>query len=237
MRNEASVARNLGVLTAAQVVTMLLNLAALVYSRNLLGPYWFGALQFGVAFSAYALVVAEWGLATLGVREVSRLETAVAVRRYAGEQLGLMALLGCITLALGAAVLPLFPIYRTDPVIFLVYLATVVPMVLSFDWVGIGLERLPWVSIAKTVRSLVYAVAVLALLRAWDGFAGWAAPRWVPAFFLAGFLVLGGADGLARARVAGRLGVAALARARRGGAAPWRHGGDRRRRAHHARFC
>jgi polysaccharide transporter, PST family len=189
MRDEASVARNLGVLTAAQVVTMLLNLAALVYSRNVLGPYWFGALQFGVAFSAYALVVAEWGLATLGVREVSRLETAVAIRRYAGEHLGLMALLGVVTITLGVVVLPLFPITRTDPVIFLAYLATVVPMFLSLDWVGIGLERLPWVSVAKTVRSLVYAVAVLALLRAWDGFAGWAAPRWVPVFFLTGFLV------------------------------------------------
>ncbi len=189
MRNDASVARNLGLLTVAQSATMLLNLAALVYSRNVLGPYWFGALQFGVAFSAYALVVAEWGLATLGVREVSRLETAAAVRRYAGEHLGLMTLLGIVTLVLGAAVLPFFPIYRTDPVLFLVYLATVVPMVLSFDWVGIGLERLPWVSVAKTVRSLIYAVAVLALLRACDGFAGWAAPRWVPVYFLAGFLV------------------------------------------------
>jgi O-antigen/teichoic acid export membrane protein len=177
------------VLTVAQAATMLLNLVALVYSRNVLGSYWFGALQFGVAFSAYALVVAEWGLATLGVREVSRLDTTAVVRRYAGEHLGLMTLMGVVTLALGAAVLPLFPIYRTDPVIFLVYLATIVPMFLSFDWVGIGLERLPWVSVAKTVRSLVYAVAVLALLRAWDGFAGWAAPRWVPVFFLAGFLV------------------------------------------------
>jgi O-antigen/teichoic acid export membrane protein len=189
MRNEASIVRNLGVLTLAQAATMLLNLAALVYSRNVLGPYWFGALQFGVAFSAYALVTAEWGLATLGVREVSRLDTAAAVRRYVGEHLGLMALLGALTLGLGAVVLPVFPIYRSDPVIFLVYLATVVPMVLSFDWVGIGLERLPWVSAAKTVRSLVYAVAVLALLRAWDGLGGWAAARWVPVFFLAGFLV------------------------------------------------
>ena len=81
-------------LTAAQVATMLLNLAALVYSRNVLGAYWFGALQFGVAFSAYALVIAEWGLATLGVREVSRLETVAAVRRYVSEHLGLMAALG-----------------------------------------------------------------------------------------------------------------------------------------------
>jgi PST family polysaccharide transporter len=189
MRNAVSVARNLGVLTVAQAATMLLNLAALVYSRNVLGPYWFGALQFGVAFSAYALVVAEWGLATLGVREVSRLDTAAEVRRYAGDHLGLMTLMGVVTLALSAAVLPLFPITRTDPVIFLIYLTTVVPMFLSFDWVGIGLERLPWVSVAKTARSLVYAVAVLALLRAWDGFAGWAAARWVPVFFLAGFLV------------------------------------------------
>lgn len=189
MRNDASVVRNLGVLTAAQVVTMLLNLAALVYARNLLGAYWFGALQFGVAFSAYALVIAEWGLATLGVREVSRLETAGAVRRYAGEHLALMACLGIVTVVVGAAILPLFSITRADPLIFLLYLATTIPMFLSFDWVGIGLERLPWVSVAKTLRSLVYAAAVLLLLRRWDGLGGWPAARWVPAFFLAGFLV------------------------------------------------
>lgn len=188
MREEGSVVRNLGVLTVAQVATMLLNLAALVYSRNVLGPYWFGALQFGVAFSAYALVIAEWGLATLGVREVSRLDTVAAVRGYVSEHLGLMAALGVTTLLLGLLALPFFPIYHTDPVIFVVYLATVVPMFLSFDWVGIGLERLPWVSAAKTIRSLIYAVAVLTLLRAWDGFAGWPAARWVPVFFLAGFL-------------------------------------------------
>lgn len=188
MRDEGSVVRNLGVLTAAQIVTMLLNLAALVYARNQLGAYWFGALQFGVAFSAYALVVAEWGLATLGVREVSRLESLAAVRRYAGEHLTLMASLGVATMVVGAAILPLFPITRTDPLIFLLYLATTIPMFLSFDWVGIGLERLPWVSFAKVLRSSVYAAAVLLLLRPWDGLAGWPAPRWVPAFFLAGFL-------------------------------------------------
>jgi len=187
--SQRTVLRNIGILGIAQVATMLLNVVALVHIARTVGETWFGVLQWGVAFSSYALIVGEWGLATLAVREISRLDAPDAVRRYAGTHLGLMLALGAAVLVAGALALPLFAMYRTDPVIALGYLATVVPFALSLDWVGIGLERLGTVSVVKTLRSLLYAAAVLALLRGIDGLAGWPAPRWVPVFFWVAWLV------------------------------------------------
>jgi len=186
---QRAVVRNIGVLGVAQAATMLLNLVALVVIARTVGEAWFGVLQWGVAFSAYALIVAEWGLATLAVREISRLDSPDAVHRYAATHQGLLVGLGAAVLLLGAAVLPLFAIARDDPVIALVYLATVVPFALSLDWVGIGLERLGTVSAVKTLRSLLYAAAVLGLLGAVDGLAGWPAARWVPVFFWGAWLL------------------------------------------------
>lgn len=189
---QRAVLRNIGVLSLAQAVTMLLNVVALVHIARTVGETWFGVLQWGVAFSSYALIVAEWGLGTLAVREIARLDAATQVRRYAETHLGLLLALGGLVILLGGLVLPRFAMYRTDPAIALVYLATVVPFALSLDWVGIGLERLGTVSVVKTLRSLLYAAAVLALLRALDGTVGWAAPRWVPVFYWAAWLVSAG---------------------------------------------
>ena len=180
---QRAVMRDIGVLGVAQAVTMLLNLVALVHIARTVGDTWFGVLQWGVAFSAYALIVAEWGLGTLAVREISRLDAIAAVRAFARSQLGLMLTMGGAVMLVGAVLLPLFPLFGTDPVILLVYLATIVPFALSLDWVGIGLQRLTTVSVVKTLRSLLYALAVLLLLRTLDGVGGWPAARWVPVFF------------------------------------------------------
>ncbi|MFH1841698.1 MAG: oligosaccharide flippase family protein [bacterium] len=59
MRSEKGILHNIGVLTLAQIVAQLLNVAALVYLARLVGSHWFGVLQIGVSISAYALIIAE----------------------------------------------------------------------------------------------------------------------------------------------------------------------------------
>lgn len=186
---QRAVLRNIGVLSLAQVATMLLNLAALVHIARTVGETWFGILQWGVAFSGYALIVAEWGLGFVAVREVAREPRPQAVRIYAEIHLGLMICLGSLVCLAGGLLLPAFPMFRADPVIMLIYLATIVPFAVSLDWLGIGLERLGTVSLVKTLRTVLYAAAVLGLLGAVDGLGGWAAARWVPVFFWLAWLV------------------------------------------------
>jgi O-antigen/teichoic acid export membrane protein len=182
-----SIIENIGVLTVAQAATMLLNVVALAHIARTVGNYWFGVVQLGVAFSSYVLIAAEWGMYTLGVREVSRLDRLAEVREYTGVHLGLMSVMGLVAMALAATLLPLFRFYAHDPAIFLIYLATTVPMFLSLDWVGLGLERMNWVSATKILRSLIYAGGVLLLLNYLDGRGGWPAPRWVPVIFLTAY--------------------------------------------------
>ncbi|MBD3222754.1 oligosaccharide flippase family protein, partial [bacterium] len=180
---------NIGLMGAAQAATMLLNVVALVHIARTVGDTWFGVLQWGVAFSSYALIVAEWGMATLGVREVSRLDDAAAVHRYARAHLGLMMTLGALVIGLGLLIVPHVPLHAIGPVILVVYLLTIVPGAISLDWVGIGLERLGTVSAVKTLRSLLYALAVLLLLGPLGGVLGVTSAQWVPVMFLVAWLL------------------------------------------------
>jgi O-antigen/teichoic acid export membrane protein len=188
MRGEKGILQNLGILTLAQVAAQLLNVVALVYVARTVGSHWFGVLQIGVAISAYALITAEWGMWALGIRQVARLESPGAVRRYASVHVGLLALLAVIVLGSGLLLLPLFPAHAEDVWVLVLYLLAVVPQIFMYDWIGIGLEQMTWVGIVKTCRSLFYAVLILLLLGRCEGWLGWPAYRWVPVMFLGGFI-------------------------------------------------
>ncbi len=188
MGGSRALLRDIGVLTVAQVGAQLLNVVALVVIARQVGDHWFGVLQLGVAVSMYALIAAEWGLFSLGVRAVSRLSGAAAVRDYVRGHAGLMHLLAFAVLAAGLLLTPLLPFFASDPVVFVLYLASVLPQAGMLAWVGIGLERMTWVGVSKVVRSLLYAVGILLLLPRAEGLAGWPAHRWVPVVFLVSFL-------------------------------------------------
>ena len=132
MGRDSGLLHNLGVLTVAQVLAQLLNLAALVFLARTLGDRDFGLVQVGVAVSGYAMILAQGGLLSLGIREVARVEAPQLIRAYVCTQQGLLAVLAAAVLVGGAVVLPLFPFYREDPTLYLLYLAAVVPQVWGF---------------------------------------------------------------------------------------------------------
>ncbi len=185
MRGSRGLLHNLGILSVGQIVSQLLNVWALVYLAGRLGAHWFGVVQVGVAFMAYALVAAEGGLFALGVREVARIDSPSRILSYARGQLGLLSLQAVVITALGLVLLPLLPIGQADRWIPVLYLLAVVPQVFQLDWLGIGLEKMSHVGGLRIARSLFYAVVVLAALDLLDGLGGVPAPRWVPLIYLA----------------------------------------------------
>ena len=184
MRGQKNLLHNLGVLSATQVLAQLLNLAVLVYLARTLGSHWFGVLQIAATVSFYALIAAEWGLFSLGIREVARLDQPAEVRRYSSLHVGLLLPQCVIVLLLGILILPRFPTFAEDPWILILYCLVVVPQIFMYDWIGIGLEQMTWVGIVKSCRSLVYALLVFPLLGLLDGWLGLPAQRWVPLLFL-----------------------------------------------------
>ena len=188
MHNRDGIVRNLGVLTGGQIVAQLLTLVALVFLARLLGSHWFGVVQIGVAFSAYALLTAEWGMRSLGIREVARLDRTAAVLRYAQIHQGMLCVQAIAVGAVGLILLPRLPFYHQDQTLFLLYLAMIVPQVFMQDWIGLGLERATWVGIARIGSSLVYALLILLALRPLADLTGWPPYRLVPALLIVAFI-------------------------------------------------
>lgn len=180
-------AYNLGILSVGQVVSQLANMAALVYLAGYLGAYWFGVIQVGVAVMSYCLITAEWGMMSLGIREISRFDDTGRIGRYAAEHMALLILQAAVVLVIGAVILPRLTFFHHSPLIYLLYLAAVVPQAFTQNWVAVGLEKMTWVGVARILRSLIYAGLVYLLLRHLDGVAGQPAAVWVPAMFLAAF--------------------------------------------------
>ena len=184
LRSQKGVLFNLSILSVGQIVSQLANMAALVYLAGYLGAHWFGVIQVGVAFMSYALITAEWGMMSLGIREISRLDDPRQIFTYATRQTGLLAVQAVLVLAVGWVVLPRLPFYEHAPWVFLLYLATVIPQVYTQNWVAVGLERMTWVGASRIVRSVIYFLLVVGVLRRLDGTFGQPAAHWVPVFLI-----------------------------------------------------
>jgi O-antigen/teichoic acid export membrane protein len=189
MRGRKGLLHNLSILSAGQVVSQLANVAVLIYLADQLGARDFGIVQIGVAFMGYAMIAAEWGMFSLGVREVSRMDNPHEIRAYARGHCGMLGLQALTVFLLGLLILPYLPFFRHDPVVFIIYLVLVLPQVYTQSWLATGIERLTWVGLARIVRSLAYAGLIFLLLARLDGVAGQPGMRWVPLAFLLATLI------------------------------------------------
>lgn len=189
MRGTQGVLHNLSILTVGQIVSQLANMAALVYLADFLGPHDFGVVQIGVAFMSYVLITAEWGMMALGIREISRLEVPGDIFRYASQHCGIMTVQALVVLVAGVLVLPLLPFYKHDHLVFLLYLAHVLPQIYTQTWVAVGLERMKWVGISRIVRSLTYALLVFLAFPLLTRMGVVSPAPWVPIFYLVAVLV------------------------------------------------
>jgi O-antigen/teichoic acid export membrane protein len=184
MRGNQGVLHNLSILTAGQVASQLLNVWALVFLADRLGAHWFGVVQIGVTFMAYALITAEWGMLSLGIREVSRLNDPPSILTYARTHMGLMSVQALVVIIGGVVLLPLFPFYSESPLVFLLYLGAVIPQVFMLYWVAVGMERMAWVSLSKIALSLFYALFILLLLAPLEKWTGLKGHHLVPVLYL-----------------------------------------------------
>lgn len=66
------IAKNTSVLLIAQAISYLLSLFYLMYATRYLGPANYGIITFGIAFIAIFATLADFGLTTITVRDVSR---------------------------------------------------------------------------------------------------------------------------------------------------------------------
>jgi O-antigen/teichoic acid export membrane protein len=189
MQGKQGFLHNLGFLSLGQIASQLLNVWILVFLAGALGPHHFGIVQIGVAFMAYALITAEWGMMSLGIRDISRLPNAASILGYSRSQTGLLGLQAAAVLVVGLVILPLLPFTRQDPWVFRIYLAAVVPQVFMHSWIATGMERMAWVGAARTGLSVTYALLILLVVPHLSVSTGFGATHWVPAAYVLAFSI------------------------------------------------
>ncbi len=180
---------DIGLLAAGQIVAQLANLVSLAVVARLLSVGEFGLIQVAIAVVAYLMVAAELGLFTHGVRELSRLTDAMAIRARIGSQGGLLIILAVIVVTVGWWVLPLLPFAQSAPLVFRLYLLSLIPQAFMLDWVALG-RSLPLVAgVGRALRSVVYAVLIVGLASHLDQAWGWSLLVWIPVLYLLSYVV------------------------------------------------
>ena len=176
--------RDVGVLIAGQGLTQLLNLTALAVVARSLGVAQFGLVQVAIVISGYAMVSAEAGLFTLGVRDLARCQDRAARRRLVDERLGLLLALAAAAVVVCGLLLLASPWRTDDPVLLGIYLLAVIPQAVMLDWAALGLGATLGAGAARVSRAAVYTLLVATVWTASDGWLGQPARRWLGVVFL-----------------------------------------------------
>ena len=142
---------------------MLLRFAAVIYLARVLLVEGFGRLNFVIALVSYFMLLVNVGLNELGVREVSRRPEAVG--DYVGTITALRITLALFAFGLLAVVCRWIGLPRADTILALIVGCILFTYGCSVEWAFRGLERMGIVGRARALNSLVYLVAVVALIR------------------------------------------------------------------------
>lgn len=163
MTATSSIAKNFFSLTAAMVVTKILNVFVVVFLARTLQAEAYGRWSFAVALASYFSVLVNLGLGTVGSRELAlnrgrltELLSVIVPMKLIG------ALVGLVAVTIVALKLP--KSFEQQLLVVLCY----IPLAAVFwhmDWVFTGLGRLDLLGIAQVVESLVVAVCLFLFVR------------------------------------------------------------------------
>jgi len=156
------ITKNFTSLLLSNVLSQVLILWAVVQLARVLGPEHFGKYIFAQVIALYFLYLADFGLQTLGTREVARQRetgSAPLIGRILLVRLGLAA---AVYLLLLSAV---WTVPMTEEVRELISLfgLIVFPAALLLEWVFQGMEEMEYVGIGRIARGFVYALLISAV--------------------------------------------------------------------------
>ena len=142
---------------------MLLRFAAIIYLARVLVVEGFGRLNFVVALVTSFMLLVNVGLNELGVREVSRRHELVG--KYVGTITSFRTALAVVAFGLLAASCRWIGLSQTDTALALLAGGMLFTYAWSVEWAFRGLEQMGVVGQARALNSLVYLVAVVAVVR------------------------------------------------------------------------
>jgi O-antigen/teichoic acid export membrane protein len=168
-KNKMNIARkifsNFLSLTASEIVSKLLQLLVFVYLARELGKESFGVFSFGIAFALLVFIIADFGLSTLLIREISRNKKAAS--KYITNAFVIKIFLTIITLVVAFLFLNLLNYSQEVKLIAYTMLSFTILQSFTDLYYSIfrAFERMHYDASIKILRMLILVTAIFFVIK------------------------------------------------------------------------
>jgi O-antigen/teichoic acid export membrane protein len=160
--------KNFFFLMSSETVSYLLTFLATVYLARILEVSGFGKINFAFSFFALGAIFTNLGLLSIGTRDIAQLSNQD--RPYHEGKYILTILSLRLTLAiLVYGILLMSTIFISQPgeikLLIILYGLSLLPLVLSLEWVFLGWERAVYIMLSKILTAAGYYIGIVVLVR------------------------------------------------------------------------
>lgn len=161
-----TIVKNFLSLALGNVISKLLIFLSFVAIARVLGPAYFGKINFAQAIMLYFLIITHLGLTLYGTREIAH--NRPAVKQYVNDIVSLRITLTVVSFAVMTAMSFLITSQTDTRVLIILFGLSLFPTALYFDWVFKGLESMEFIGITEVVRATILFLLLKFLIRMHD---------------------------------------------------------------------
>ncbi|MEO0226240.1 MAG: oligosaccharide flippase family protein, partial [candidate division WOR-3 bacterium] len=158
-----TITKNIVSLTIGEALNLCLSFITTVYIARILGQSGFGKISFALAIFSYSVTALNFGILTIGLREVARdrKQTTTLVKTIFGLRFFLALLI------FGVMLLLVYSVHRFQNLktLIILYHLALFPFAFYLDWIFQGLESMETISYSKIIIPLVYLILVLIFIK------------------------------------------------------------------------
>lgn len=161
-RSDRSIVQNLFSLGLADIMNKAIPFITFPYVVRVIGATGFGIVNFGIAFSAFFLILIDFGLNIYSVREIAILKrtSKERMKSFINEIFTLKMLLMMISLAIYVPMVLFLPFPEEKKAVLMIFALLLVFNALDLQWVFLGLQRLRGYAVGTISSNLVKVAAI-----------------------------------------------------------------------------
>lgn len=148
------VTKNFLSLSAAEIFTRIGGILLTIYIARTLGVGSFGQLAFATAFISYLNIFADFGLTTLGIREIAK--DKVRAGFFASHILALQFLISVTLLIFLAVALVLLPLDSQLKLLTFLFGLGIIPGAFNLSYILQAYEKMDLVALARVASQIIY---------------------------------------------------------------------------------
>jgi len=172
---------NFSWLFAGTAGKLIIGFIATLYLARVLGPQGFGQIAFAQAILAYFILITDFGLQTLGTREIA--VASEGKSRIVGKILTIRFVLVIASLGILIIFAPFFTPSTTTKYLLVIFSFTLIPMGANLAWFFRGLEKMMLIGVSDVLQVGFYLALLLMLVKSPDQL------FYVPAIFIGGHML------------------------------------------------